>query len=89
MSRTQHTHRADRRDVPKPHAETQARRATLEISARPSAEVICRECSEPFVMSGQEQVWFELRGLALPKRCPPCRRMRRELLRTTEPTTHA
>jgi cold shock CspA family protein len=39
-----------------------------------SAEVVCRDCQHAFRVSVE---FFEARGLALPARCPACRRARR------------
>jgi tRNA(Ile)-lysidine synthase TilS/MesJ len=41
---------------------------------------ICRECGEPFALTESEREFFARRDLKPPKRCRPCRRLRRELL---------
>ena len=38
----------------------------------------CKECGAQFSISAKEQEWFESRSLALPKRCPECRKKRRK-----------
>lgn len=45
----------------------------------------CLECAQPFTVALSEQRFFESKGLALPKRCPDCRRIRRELKETGAP----
>lgn len=39
--------------------------------------MICKECGKEFDISPGEKQYFEARGLALPKRCPSCRRARK------------
>ncbi len=38
----------------------------------------CMDCGEPWLLEQREREFFEGRGLACPKRCPRCRRLRRE-----------
>ncbi len=40
----------------------------------------CVECEEKFVFSAGEQAFFRSKQLSEPKRCPECRRSRRESL---------
>lgn len=39
---------------------------------------ICKDCKQPFVMEAPEIMSFERKGMEQPKRCPGCRRKRRE-----------
>jgi hypothetical protein len=40
----------------------------------------CKEktCKKPFTISEEEAKWLKDKGLELPKRCPECRKRRRE-----------
>jgi hypothetical protein len=38
----------------------------------------CKECSEPFELSPQDQQWFESKELHQPTRCKPCRQQRKQ-----------
>lgn len=38
----------------------------------------CRDCGKIFEITRAERIFFESRGLALPKRCPACRKARKE-----------
>ena len=40
----------------------------------------CIECREGFLFTAGEQAYFESKRLSQPKRCPECRRLRRERL---------
>lgn len=42
--------------------------------------MICKDCKKEFILSPQEEDFFLSRGLALPKRCPACRKKRKEEL---------
>ena len=37
----------------------------------------CRDCGNEFTVTASEQKWFELKQLALPKRCKHCRSKRK------------
>ena len=37
-----------------------------------------RECKKPFIISAEEAKWLINKGLELFKRCPECRKKRRE-----------
>ncbi len=39
---------------------------------------VCADCRRRFVFSEQERVFFVARALAVPRRCPPCRKARRQ-----------
>lgn len=47
----------------------------LKMSGTPR---VCLDCGETFYLSIKDQDFFESRGLMLPKRCPSCRKRRRE-----------
>ena len=38
----------------------------------------CKECGEDFVLTVDEQKWYEEKGFKEPKRCKSCRHLRRE-----------
>jgi DNA-directed RNA polymerase subunit RPC12/RpoP len=39
---------------------------------------ICKDCGEPFSMEKKEIEFYENKGWEQPKRCPGCRKKRRE-----------
>lgn len=44
-----------------------------------SGDVIkCKDCGKGFLLSSDKKRFFLDRGLHLPKRCPECRRLRRQ-----------
>ena len=40
--------------------------------------MICKDCKQPFTMEAGEILWFEKRNMEQPKRCPACRKKRKE-----------
>lgn len=76
--------------APKHHLVRSVGSAFMELSAIPDAlsaaqrnnatsiRKTCRDCGEPFGITKAERVFFESRGLTLPKRCPACRKARKE-----------
>lgn len=40
--------------------------------------VTCTDCHESFVITPEEQQFFKQKGFDLPKRCKPCRVIRRQ-----------
>jgi hypothetical protein len=46
-------------------------------SAPADEQRICRDCAQPFVITGGEAAWLLARGFTLPRRCVPCRRRAR------------
>ena len=38
---------------------------------------VCKDCGVEFVITEQNQKWFEDHGLQLPVRCPDCRKKRK------------
>ena len=53
-----------------------ARRASWDENT--SIENICRDCGKTFKISRAERIFFESHNMALPKRCPACRKARKE-----------
>jgi hypothetical protein len=51
-------------------------RASLDEST--SIEKTCRDCGKVFKISRAERIFFESHNMALPKRCPACRKARKE-----------
>lgn len=43
-----------------------------------SIEKTCRDCGKVFEISRAERIFFESHNMALPKRCPACRKARKE-----------
>ena len=43
-----------------------------------SVQKTCRDCGKSFEITRAERIFFESRSLALPKRCPACRKARKE-----------
>lgn len=43
-----------------------------------SIEKTCRDCGKPFEITRAERIFFESHNMALPKRCPACRKARKE-----------
>lgn len=43
-----------------------------------SIEKTCRDCGKVFEISRSERIFFESHNMALPKRCPACRKARKE-----------
>lgn len=39
---------------------------------------ICTQCHKAFLLTTEQKIWYFQRGLCLPKRCPVCRKQRRE-----------
>lgn len=55
--------------------EDAARKASWDENA--SIEKTCCDCCKEFEISRAEHIFFESRGLALPKRCPACRKAKK------------
>ena len=43
--------------------------------------IFCKRCEEPFVWSAGEQQFYLDKGLATPKNCPKCRKVRKLTIR--------
>lgn len=56
--------------------EDAARRASWDWNI--SIEKTCRDCGKPFEITKAERFFFESHNMALPKRCPACRKARKE-----------
>lgn len=56
--------------------EDAARRASLDGNT--SVEKTCRDCGKVFDITRAERIFFESHNMALPKRCPACRKARKE-----------
>ena len=56
--------------------EDAARRASWDGNT--SIEKTCRERGKTFEITRAERIFFELHNMALPKRCPACRKARKE-----------
>lgn len=56
--------------------EDAARRASLDWDT--SIEKTCRGCGKVFEITRAERIFFESHNMALPKRCPACRKARKE-----------
>lgn len=45
----------------------------------PDETITCADCTKPFVHSEGAQAFFKEKGFAQkPKRCPPCRKVRKD-----------
>lgn len=42
-------------------------------------KIICRQCGQEFEMPPVEQKFFFSKGFTLPKKCPECRKKRKEI----------
>lgn len=56
--------------------EDAARRASRDWDT--SIEKTCRDCGKVFEITRAERIFFESHNMALPKRCPACRKARKE-----------
>ena len=45
-------------------------------------QLTCKICGYSFAFAGGEQAFYKDRGLAEPRRCPACRRVKREEMRS-------
>lgn len=61
--------------------EDAARKASLDENI--SIEKTCRDCGKTFEISRAEHIFFESHNMALPKRCPACRKARKEARKET------
>lgn len=57
--------------------EDAARRASWDGDT--SIEKTCRDCGKVFEITRAERIFFESHNMALPKRCPACRKARKEV----------
>lgn len=49
---------------------------------RKAKKILCAECGNQFVFTTKEQKYFKKMSFCDPKRCPDCRRLRREQRKT-------
>lgn len=49
-----------------------------ELGRISSVTINCRDCKADFVMARGEVIWYLKQKYPLPKRCPECRRKRKE-----------
>ena len=61
--------------------EDAARKASLDENI--SIEKTCRDCGKTFEISRAEHIFLESHNMALPKRCPACRKARKEARKET------
>ena len=43
-------------------------------------KVVCKECGETFVLTVNDQKWYQDKGFNEPKRCKSCRNLRKNKL---------
>jgi hypothetical protein len=55
----------------------------LDIPIFENKNIECVDCNTTFVFTEGEQSYFWAKGMAEPKRCPECRKKRREKLEIT------
>lgn len=41
-------------------------------------EMRCKECGEKFIITAADREWYAEKGFKEPRRCKPCRKLRRE-----------
>lgn len=46
--------------------------------SKTSVQKTCRDCGKTFEITRAERIFFESHNMALPKRCPACRKARKE-----------
>lgn len=52
---------------------------TREIGRIAAISVKCKTCGKVFAMDRREILWYSNMGYPLPKRCPDCRKKRKEM----------
>lgn len=63
--------------VSEQHAITETEFRAL-CDSNTSVQKTCRDCGKPFEITRAERIFFESHNMALPKRCPACRKARKE-----------
>ena len=54
----------------------------IQIGRKIATSVTCKDCGKVFVLGNKEIDWYSQKmGWPLPKRCPECRKKRREAKR--------
>lgn len=56
----------------------QGKKQDRDIGRITAASSKCKDCSTDFVIESGEINWYNRKGFPLPKRCPDCRKKRRE-----------
>lgn len=51
----------------------------MEIGRITTISITCKDCKKVFVMDRGEVRWYSNMGYPLPKRCPDCRKKRKEV----------
>jgi len=49
-----------------------------EIGKIMAISITCKDCGKDFVMGNKEVSWYSRKGFPVPKRCPDCRKKRKE-----------
>jgi len=50
----------------------------MEIGRITTISISCKDCKKIFTMNRKEVQWYSRMGYPLPKRCPDCRKKRKE-----------
>lgn len=50
----------------------------MEIGRITTISISCKDCKKVFTMNRKEVQWYSRMGYPLPKRCPECRKKRKE-----------
>ncbi len=50
----------------------------MENNVLDALEITCERCGNKFVMPPAEQKFYHDRGFSMPKKCPECRKLRRQ-----------
>jgi hypothetical protein len=48
-------------------------------------EITCKDCGTPFLFTARDQAFFEQNGFTEPKRCKPCREVKKQRQENHEP----
>lgn len=67
---------------------TQAMKDTREIGRVAAISVKCKDCKKVFTMNWKEVQWYTRMGYPLPKRCPECRKKRKEAKGNAKKAAH-
>lgn len=51
--------------------------ANNDYNSSKAKTIECKDCGREFVVTEQEQKWYQDKGFDLPKRCPTCRKAKR------------
>ncbi len=53
----------------------------MEIEQKKDYVLTCVDCGKDFILQLEELEYYRKKGLFTPKRCPACRKIRREIAR--------